>query len=388
MPQPTFSTQDLSESVPISYALLLLPPKKELRKKGYTMAGLPASITRHLHGTSSNQFHNIHGGIIGSARDHALARWTTHALPKSATYRDALDAVEEANRTQWGFLKGRIQFATGGFDTYARRNPQDAATLTCVGTYDPNAVFRGVTEAAAAESRTRLLPRLRPLVDERGHNTLSQSQSSSSKKALPRTFAPQVLYASCPPPVISQAGYDFTPMSHISFLLRPGEPSTGARDVRSDFLPMRSNDYRTRAYNRAGVNGRHCHCAEVYQVGDYTLDLARDADTIDHRNCTVKHTLTRTGTVKPNSTIVGRRHAKAPAFPCAHHTGTAIMKKTTGANDVENVAEAGATASEERSENNEKQNYYENETTRDTAPEEPPVEKHSSRFDKSTTAMA
>ncbi|ORC84863.1 uncharacterized protein TM35_000401300 [Trypanosoma theileri] len=379
----TFSTKDMSESVPISYALLLLPPKKELRKKGYTMAGLPASVSQHLRSTRTQS--NVQGGSVSSARDHALARWTTHALPKGATYRDALDAVEDANRTQWGFLKGRIQFATGGFDTYARRNPNDAATLACVGTYDPNSVFRGVTAAAAMESRTRLLPRLRPLVNEHGHYTQSQSQSqSSSAKTLPRTFAPQVLYASCPPPVLSQAGYDFTPMSHISFLLRPSEPSTGARDVRSDFVPMRSSDYRPRAYNRGTAGGRHCHCAEVYQVGDYTMDLARDANTINQRNCTVKHSLTRTGTVKPNSTIVGRRHAKAPAFPCEHQ-GSAV-KETTRATAMESM-EADRMASEEKDGNGERRLPRETEN-RDTVDEAVPVEKRSVRFNETPASMA
>ncbi|RNF21898.1 uncharacterized protein Tco025E_03228 [Trypanosoma conorhini] len=286
--------QDPTASVPISYALLQLPPKKELRKKGY----------------------NIEEINTTSTRDHPLSKWTTHTLRRGATYRDALDAIEESNKKSWGLLKARIHFYCGSFDNYARLKPNDPASLKYIGSYDPNGVYKLATIEASVASRARLLPRLKPLVDERGHHTCTQR--------VPRPFAPQVLYKECPPPVLSQAGYDFTPMSHTAFLLRPGDHPQGVRSVKSDFM-KESCDYRPRSYLRdevvGGVNSRHCHCAEVYQVGDYTADYAHATDVVNQRNRVVHKEFTKTGTLKANSSIVGRRYAKAPTFPCIHHTG-------------------------------------------------------------------
>ncbi|CBH12656.1 hypothetical protein, conserved [Trypanosoma brucei gambiense DAL972] len=280
-----------SLSQPVSYSLLVLPPKKELRKKGYNMTDINTTSTRV----------------------HPLARWQTHVLKHGATYRDALDAVEEANTKHWGFLKARIQFSCGSFESFVRTNPNDPSTLKGVSTYDPNGVFHKETLDCTLKNRSTLLPRLRAIVDGRGHHL-----SGSTPPA--RSFHPQVLYKNCPPPVLSQAGYDFTPMSHNAFLLRTNDHPQGVRDVKSDFMKG-SCDYRPRAYLRdevsGGVNSRHCHCAEVYQVGDYTMDLARGAE-IDHRNRTVNFEYTKKGTLKSGSNIVGKRHARVPRFPCDH----------------------------------------------------------------------
>lgn len=284
--------QDPMEREPLSYALLTLPPKRELRKKGYNVAGINTT----------------------QQRNHALAKWVTYSLKRGATYRDALDAIEEANKKFWGLLKCRITFVNGAFDMFARLDPNDPLTLKHTGTYDPNGVYKAATIEGAVASRVVKLPRLKPLVDERGHHLCP--------KPLPRSFAPQTMYKECPPPVLSQAGYDFTPMSHNAFLLRPADPAKGVRDVKSDFT-KNSNDYRPRSYlrdeTRGGVTSRHCHCAEVYQVGDYTADYARATDTVNHRNRVVKKNFTKTGTLMANSSVVGRRHAKAPTFPCAHN---------------------------------------------------------------------
>nr|CCC91596.1 conserved hypothetical protein [Trypanosoma congolense IL3000] len=284
-----------SNSQPVSYSLLVLPGKKELRKKGYNMAGLdPTSTTRM----------------------HPLARWQTHVLKRGATYRDALDAVEEANAKHWGLLRARIQFSCGSFESFVRTNPNDAGTLKSVSTYDPNGAFHEETFKLTEKGRTTLLPRLHAIVDASGHHL-------AKDKPFKRSFHPQELYKNCPPPVLSQAGYDFTPMSHNAFLLRSNNHPRGVRDVKSDFT-KNSSDYRPRSYLRdeisGGVNSRHCHCAEVYQVGDHTLDLACGAD-IDHRNRPKNLEYTCKGTLKPGSSIVGRRHVKVPRFPCSHCTG-------------------------------------------------------------------
>ncbi|KAG8347476.1 hypothetical protein ERJ75_000835600 [Trypanosoma vivax] len=294
---PSAAVRDPLMSQPVGYSLLLLPSKKELRKKGYNVAEVSTT---------------------SSTRNHPLAYWETRTLKVGATHRDALDAVEEANRKTWGLLKARIQFSCGSFETFVRTNPNDPTSLKCISTYDPNGVFREATREGNARSRAELLPRLCPLVDDRGHHLSTGANP-------PRSFHPQVLYRSCPPPILSQAGYDFTPMSHNAFLLRPREHSRGVRDVKGNFM-RESCDYRPRAYLReqvsGGVNSRHCHCAEVHQVGDYTMDLARDADVLNNRNRVCVQNVTKKGTVKPNSTIVGRRCMKAPRLPCAHDAET------------------------------------------------------------------
>lgn len=306
--------QDPMERVPVSYALLKLPPKRELRKKGFNMADINTT----------------------SLRNHPLAKWTTHPLKRGATYRDALDAVEEANKKAWGFLKCRINFASGAFDTYARLDPNDPLTLKHTGTYDPNGVYRAATIEGAVASRVLMLPRLKSLVDDRGHHACA--------KSVPRSFAPQTLYKECPPPVLSQAGYDFTPMSHNAFLLRPADPSQGVRDLKSDYM-KNSCDYRPRSYLRdevsGGVKSRHCHCSEVYQLGDYTADYASVANTVNHRNRVVVKDFTRTGTLVAKNAVVGQRHVKAPMFPCTHTVGGGREEIAVDDTDAPVVVDAG-----------------------------------------------
>ncbi|KAF8282927.1 hypothetical protein TcBrA4_0079840 [Trypanosoma cruzi] len=322
--QTGMEVQDPTESVPLSYALLELPPKKELRKKGYRMEEINTTSTR----------------------DHPLSKWTTHTLKRGATYRDALDVIGEANKKSWGLLKARIHFSCGSFETYARLKPNDPASLKHTGTYDPNGVYKVNTIEASVAGRARLFPLLKPLVDERGHHTCS--------KKLPRTFAPQLLYKECPPPVLTQAGYDFTPVSHNAFLLRPSDHPQGVRNVKSDFM-KESCDYLPRSYLREKVgicaNSRHRHCAEVYQVGDYTADYARATDVVNQRNRVVKKDFTTTGALKSNSAIVGRRYAKAATLPCAHQTGFkegVTAAATTAANNAVDKDPNDVTAPQEK----------------------------------------
>lgn len=274
------------DATPISYAVLSLPSKAEMKRKGYD--------PDHL--------------VINGSEAHPLSRWRTESLPRGATYKDAIAKLQEVNSKPWGLVKVRLHFSDGTEEVFERTNPGVPGSFHNAKTYDPNEVFKKETMARSSAGRAVLLPRLKPIADDKGHSTTG--------KPLLRTFAPEVLYRDYPPPVHSQPGYDFTPMSHNSFMLRPADPKPGVRNVQSGIM-QQPVDYRPRSYLRElPPNSRHCHCAEVYQVGDYTLDLAKQGETIDHKNhLTIKNT-TSMGSVKTNSTIVGKRNAQQPRFPC------------------------------------------------------------------------
>ncbi|KPA83612.1 hypothetical protein ABB37_01885 [Leptomonas pyrrhocoris] len=292
-----------NDAVAISYAVLSLPTKAAMRKKGY------------------NPDHTNYNG--GGLATHPLATWKTFSLAEGCTYKDAVSAVQKANDKPWGPLKIRLNFSDGHYEQFERTNPESKDSFRSTTSYSPNAVFKAETLSLSTARRAQQEPRLKPLVNAGGHHL--------SSKPIPRTFAPEELYKNTPPPVLSQAGYDFTPISYNSYLLRPQDPPQGVRDVRSNFMHS-SCDYRPRAYLRAegtttGAEhvSRHCHCNEVLQVGDYTMDLAREADTIDHRNRLTKKEYSPIGTLKANSSVVGCRHARQPRFAC---TGTASANAT------------------------------------------------------------
>ncbi|GET85888.1 hypothetical protein, conserved [Leishmania tarentolae] len=282
-----------SAAVPTSYAVLSLPSKATMRRKGYN----PDEV-------------NYNGGLA----THPLASWKTFSLPVGCTYKDAVTAVQTANAKPWGPIKIRLNFSDGRYEQFERVAPSVMDSLQSTTTYSPNGVFKEETLSLSTTRREAQKPRLRPLVDERGHHL--------SSKPIPRTFAPEELYKNCPPPVLCQPGYDFTPISYNTFLLNPQDPPHGVRSVQSNFMHSKC-DYRPRSYLRPEeVTGtshasRHCHCNEVFQLGDHTMDFACEGTMVDHRNRLVKKDYSPIGTLKANSSIVGRRHARKPRFGCS-----------------------------------------------------------------------
>lgn len=285
-----------SAAVPMSYAILSLPPKSEMRKKGYS----PDDV-------------NFNGGLA----THPLAKWQVYSLQRGCTYKEAVMAIQKANDKPWGLVKARLNFSDGSYEQFERKDVHSMQSFRNTETYHPNGVYLDETKELSAKRRAEQLPRLRPLVDKRGHHL--------SSKPIPRTFAPEVLYKNCPPPVHSQAGYDFTPISHNAFLIHPKDDPPGVRHVRSNFM-HESVDYRPHSYLRTGPrDSRHCHCNEVFQVGDYTMDFAQQGETVNQRNHLVTKEFSPIGTLKSNSTIVGRRHAREPRFACSSKKmGTAV----------------------------------------------------------------
>lgn len=272
-----------SGAEPTSYAILSVPPKAVIRKKGYS----PEEVC-----------------VIGS-KPHPLATWTTYSLPVGSSYKDALLLMQQANKKPWGLLRARLHFSDGRIELFERRIPSSPSSFMNVGTYDPNEGKHAIVAKQAPR------PPLTSLVNENGYML--------SNKPRPSSFAPEVLYKNCPPPVHSQCGFDFTPVSYNSFLLKPSNKPKGCRNVQSNF-EQRPIDFRPRAYLRDHpADSRHCHCAEVYQVGDYTQDLARQGmpEVIDGRNNYVFNQRTaKLGIPVQPSTIVGKRNARDPRFPC------------------------------------------------------------------------
>lgn len=286
--------EPLRDAAPISYAVLMLPPKSEMRSKGYD----PKHIVIHGH------------------EAHPLAVWQTHNLTPGSTYKKAVAAIQEINNKPWGLIRARLHFSDGSQEMFERTDPAVPTSLTNLGTYDPNDTYRRATVARATVNREAQKPRLKPIADDKGHHT--------SGKPIPRTFAPEVLFKNAPPPVQGKAGYDFTPMSYNSFLVKPNDPPVGVRPMQSSFMHS-SCDYRPREFksknNSArgnestnekspGVSSRHCHCAEVFQVGNHTIDLAKQSEVIDHRNRLIKKKTTTLGTTVSNSLVVDPRSTK------------------------------------------------------------------------------
>lgn len=284
--------EPVSGAQPVSFSILSLPPKSEMRKKGYD---------------TQNIFFN---GTMA----HPLATWKSYRLLPGASYKDALLRLQEVNKKPWGLIRARLHFSDGQVEMFERRDPSAPSSFCNVRTYDPNGVFRQVTGEGVAKSRKELQPLLEFVSDGWGHSLKPYPH--------PRTFAPEELFKSCPPPVHSQCGYDFTPVSHSSFMLKPADPPKGFRNTMSGFQ-HRPCDYRPQAFLRPRPPAtRHCHCGEVFQVGDYTLDLACQADVIDHRNRRVEKKFNSLRLLQPNSLIVGKRNARTPRFPCRNKTAT------------------------------------------------------------------
>lgn len=276
--------EPLNNAKPTSLALLTVPPKGDMRKKGYD----PAEVKNY-----------------NGSETHPLAKWSTQGLPNGATYKVAVKELEKVNSKPWGLISARLNFSDGHFELYTRADPEDPNSLNLVKTYDPNGEYRKETMTRTMQGRSDLEPRMKHTADDKGHQFV---------KDRPNSFAPEVMYKDCPPPVQSQAGYNFTPASYNSYLVKPKDDPEGVRKTQSNFM-QNSTDYRPRSYLREDpANNRHCHCAEVYQVGDYTLDLAHQTDSVDHRNRRTVKNFTATGDLKANSSIVGKRDVKKPQF--------------------------------------------------------------------------
>lgn len=266
---------DIAERVPLNYAILELPEKQALKPLGVS----------------------DEKAIWGRTRDHPYARWVTKSFVKGTSLKEALIIVEKENAALPRLVKARINFFDGVQLTLERKNVADPSSLMCTGLYDPSGTFKQTTTLRCTQSREVLQKQLRPLSDGNGRIT-------TNIKVLP-SFAPESMYRNCPPPNHEQPGYDFEPMSHTAFLVRPNVKLPGVRPVVCDTAPQAIH-FRPRAFQRAQtVAHPHTSNPEVFPVGSKRLDLALQAEVVDQRNKLVpsKLSFSPLGTMRSHSSL-------------------------------------------------------------------------------------
>ena len=250
---PPYSN-DIGDRVPMSYSVQELPHELQLRGLGVT------------DDTS----------VWGQTRDHPYAKWESKSFPKGTTLAQALVQLEHENSSRKRLAKIRLTFMDGVQLTLSRANVSDGSSLHCTSVYHPSAVFLDATQPRSSQSRQELNKRNTFLADIGGRITTGAKTSH-------RTFSAERLYRDCPPPIHSQPGYDFTPMSYVSFFQRANVKVAGVRPNLMSTNPQ-AVQYRPRSYHRAESTSRHSCCAEVIKLESGTVDLSNLGKTVDHRN--------------------------------------------------------------------------------------------------------
>jgi len=158
-----------------------------------------------------------------SARQcEAFAKWVVHPFSTAnVAFHHALLKIEHANQ-QPNVIKIQLNFSDASHLTLERAQVGLPDSLRCAESYDPQAVFRKQTQTVSAAFNSSFARKLRTLVDERGHPTYPHS-------ARPSTFNRDRLFRTAPEPVTGRAGYQFTPVSYLSFEMRPNSRIPGCR---------------------------------------------------------------------------------------------------------------------------------------------------------------
>ena len=159
-------------------------------------------------------------------RSNAFSRWKVHPLTSSVDFRHSLVILEEANAANRGAIRIQLNFTDGTHATFARTDPSNPQTLRCVSLYDPSEVFCNKTVQKNTTARAFMAKKLRFISDDCGRSL------NAADAPRPRTSSPfhrDNLYRDCPAPTTGRVGYQFTPMSYISFLVRPNSLVAGCR---------------------------------------------------------------------------------------------------------------------------------------------------------------
>ena len=205
---PAATLNEMRKMEPLNYALLVgdeyavKPPQRSS-----SAAARPATA----------------GGCRRSDAPEIFAKWDTRRFQRGTTLQSALLAIEAANSATPVLHKLHLNFANGHILSYARSNPRDPTTLTASSVYDPSGAFVGTTAPRVEERREEKNGRLNFLVDDKGRALKPNPERKSS-------FHPDVLFrhSPSPGPNISTA-YRFTPLSSITFQVRPSATITGCR---------------------------------------------------------------------------------------------------------------------------------------------------------------
>jgi len=172
------------------------------------------------------------------------ARWETKSFPRGVTLQNALLQVEAVNAATPVLHKVQMNFTNGAHLAYERKTPTDPATLAAVTLYDPSNTFRATAAPRVAQRRAE--KKMDFLVDERGRALKPNPNRLSS-------FDPRSLYRHTPDPGrASPAGYAFTPLSTISFQVRPSSAVPGCRNPIGATNPHAA-EYRPRVLSRAAT---------------------------------------------------------------------------------------------------------------------------------------
>jgi len=242
--------------IPMSYALLILPP-----------SSIPQDAS-----------------VLGATRDHPEARWTKHHFAKGTTLTEALVKLEHENASVRRLIKMRLTFIDGVQLTLARRDLKDPSSLHCTGVYNSSEVFLNRTASRRLDEHA-----LRETTHKKGAFFLSDATGriTTGVSTAGVTFSAAKLYASiCPPPEHQQPGYDFTPMSHIAFLQRPNDKVLGVRPKVAD-SNLKAVEFRPRSYLRSeSTKPTRTLAAEHPHIGDHTCHLTTMSQSINCRNQT------------------------------------------------------------------------------------------------------
>lgn len=191
----------------------------------------------------------LNGPWGSGQRDDNNATWKTHAFAGSPTLATALRALEAANTATKRLQKLQLNFANGSHVRFARSNFSDANSLAFRGAFNPaaqsrpqTAPRRGPLRATAAASEVRAAQAPKFLVDDRGRALQPKPRLSS--------FHPESLFKDAPRPSTPTVGFAFTPVSSLSYQMRPNSAITGCRPNLRDTNPAAVH-HRPRPLSRA-----------------------------------------------------------------------------------------------------------------------------------------
>ena len=205
---------------------------------------IPANVLYKMEAKNVLNFAILIGDPLPATRgfkSNPCTHWQTHALLGHESLTRALRRVEEVNQSTKYLEKVKINFADGYCVTLARENPINPGTLRFATEYDPSEKFVATTASKAAASRSILQKKLQFVSDDRGRSLSLRPTSSKSN----RPTSP--LGVTTPQP--GSVGFTFTPVSTLSFAMRPNSIVPGCRPSIRNTNPQAIH-YRPRALTR------------------------------------------------------------------------------------------------------------------------------------------
>lgn len=213
---PSEMLRRLSGREPLNYAVLQEPR-------------LPEFVTRLRSRVALNAV-AANGLAHQPDRDGVHAKWEAKTFGKDITLQSALCTLELANAAAPAAAKFKLNFTDGVVLTFARSDVSNPATLRATSLYDPQSAFRSATSERCAESGAILQQRLKFVSDSRGR-LLQRPATAGGRAHTPAagTFSADELYKHTPAPTTGRAGFTFTPVSYLSFLVKPNSQIPGCR---------------------------------------------------------------------------------------------------------------------------------------------------------------